>query len=563
MKKYFLLLLLIANSVFANVRVELSQPTAIVDEDFSITFIYQGQVQDLVPDFSELEKDFTILSTAKSSQISVINGQMSSQTQWQVVLNAAHAGQYTIPAIKFGNEHSKPQTLIVKKQSQAQAVSNHDAFFMTAEVDQKQPYVQQQIIYRVKMFYQVQPNSGSFSNPQVDGALLSAMGDSRNYQSTVNGILYNVVEQEYAVFAEKVGQVTIHSPIFKGTVRRNNINDISQIMMDLHKRVRVSAPTVKLKINPIPTSFKGETWLPASNMVLSESWQGLSSKTTAGQPITRIVTLKATGLLASQLPELQFDNAVGAKVYAQPSTSKDNVSNKGIVGEKEFKVVYIPTGKQDVVLPEVKVAWWNTTTNQQQVTLLAQKNFVVSGKIDKANTTQSTKSQNTKPKKKRLVIAQKNSKKPSQSFDFLNQKNLVPWLLVVILVVLLFFITLKKRNITNTAKPTKAKDDKNNISTSRKNLKSACLANDAKAANLALINWAKHKWSDHTIRQTTDIKGYVKNQFFINELALLEQALYSTNHSWQGIKLWQAFVLQEKEKNMQNNANNNSLPEFN
>ena len=131
MKKIlFFSLLMFFHTTFAQVKVILSQIGTEVDEDFTITFTYLGKERHFVPDFSSLEKDFTIMSTAKSSHISVINGHVRSQTQWQVTLNASQPGTYDIPSIKFGNELSKPVQVSISSHRKAKPSDVDNNFFM-------------------------------------------------------------------------------------------------------------------------------------------------------------------------------------------------------------------------------------------------------------------------------------------------------------------------------------------------------------------------------------------------------------------------------------------------
>ena len=96
-KLLFIALCFIAHASFAKVTVNLSQKSAGINEDFTVTFTYQGSNGRSNPDFSKLKKDFTILRSSQNSQISIINGKIRRQMEWRLMLNAKQAGKYNIP----------------------------------------------------------------------------------------------------------------------------------------------------------------------------------------------------------------------------------------------------------------------------------------------------------------------------------------------------------------------------------------------------------------------------------------------------------------------------------
>jgi len=97
----------------------------------------------------------------------------------------------------------------------------------------------------------------------------------------------------------------------------------------------------------------------------------------------------------------------------------------------------------------------------------------------------------------------------------------------------------------------------------KKQLKKSCVENNAALTSKTLIEWAKLTYTEQTIRQLSDLKKITNHKLFINELALLQHVLYSPEHNWHGLALWQAFLTINNKKTNQQKSTDDSLPMFN
>ena len=83
--------------------------------------------------------------------------------------------------------------------------------------------------------------------------------------------------------------------------------------------------------------------------------------------------IEAEGLTAAQLPEIKPFPSNGIKQYAdQPAV--DTVLQSGkLIGVREEKFAIVPTQSGKMILPEVRLYWWDTEMNQQEVIVLPPK----------------------------------------------------------------------------------------------------------------------------------------------------------------------------------------------
>jgi len=92
--KLFLLCFLLFSypACAGELRASIDRTQVAVGETFRLILTQTGFASDRRPDFSVLKKNFVILGTAHSTQLSVINGHSNATTQWMLTLTAKKNG---------------------------------------------------------------------------------------------------------------------------------------------------------------------------------------------------------------------------------------------------------------------------------------------------------------------------------------------------------------------------------------------------------------------------------------------------------------------------------------
>jgi hypothetical protein len=402
---------------------------------------------------------------------------------------------------------------------------------MKTSVDSKSGYIQSGFIYRVKLYYAKRLVSGSFSSPSAKDALIIQLGESNSYQTTIKGKTYHVAEQDFAVFPEKSGTLRVTSPIFRGMIESNPYSNLSQIIMDVQKPITVTTSETEIKVLPIPTSFNGQHWLPAKTLNLSESWTGLDKPLEVGEPITRVLHLKAVGLTAEQLPAFDLSSKDNVNVYKQKPLLKNSLENGSIIGEKRLKVTYIPSKAGALKLPELVIPWWDTQRNIAKKARIQGKQLTILG--HQTNKPESSKPQSPPPNL------------PSSSIQPFATLSLAAALMLFAVILL---ITLKKliryKKISDNVKRHRPRKG----TPFQRQLKKACGTNDAKKAHEVVLTWAKHHFNNPNILSLGEIKARIKYQPFTNALNELERSLYTEQKQWEGSDLWVTWLVINKKK---------------
>ncbi|MGH8191664.1 MAG: BatD family protein, partial [Rhodanobacteraceae bacterium] len=105
------------------------------------------------PDLSSLQKDFKVLGISRSSSVQVVNGRTTSTTQLGIALKPLHAGTLVIPPLTIGGDTTQPLSLEVAAAPSGGTGTVGDPVFMQANVQSSSPWVGQQTVYTVRLFY--------------------------------------------------------------------------------------------------------------------------------------------------------------------------------------------------------------------------------------------------------------------------------------------------------------------------------------------------------------------------------------------------------------------------
>jgi hypothetical protein len=531
------------NSFAANIQVFVDRNPVSVDESFQLVFEANGTING-EPDFTPLETDFDILNQSQGSQISIINGQHSSTKRWTLTVIAKRTGKLTIPAIYFGHDSSAPRTITVQKAPSVAAPTDTE-IFLEVNAEPKNPYVQSQVLYTVRLFYARKLKDASLTEPKLrDGeAVVEKLGEDSHYETRRDGKRFKVIERKFALFPQHSGDVTIEPLIFQGKiVEGRSSHSFFDDFFGRQTRTRTQrlrSNAIVLTVRPIPESFTGKTWLPAQQLKLQETWSENPPQFKAGEPITRTLTLSAEGLTAGQLPELSQLSIPpqGLKQYPdQPKLEKQS-SPHGLITLREEKIAMIPSNEGHYTLAAIQIPWWNTETEQMELAQLPARTLtalpadnapspMTSSPAAAAPPMTSTHNQVAAPLKT-LPIEQPTTR-------------LWMWLSVILAIgwigtLIAWWLISRRKTAPRPVMPTQ------NNKAVIKTLKSACHSNHPRRTKEALLVWAKAHFKEHSPNSLDEIAQRCGEPLQA-QIQRLNRFLYShTAEQWQGADLWKAF----------------------
>jgi hypothetical protein len=584
-------LLAMPGLLFAAATASLDRQTIYAGDTATLRISTSGDDAGEQPDLRPLKKDFDVLGTSTSTQIQIINGQRSDKHEWLVELAPRGKGAITIPSLNVGNSQTAALTLQVSEQPATATAQAGQPVFMRAEINPSQGdrYVQQQILYTTRLYYRVPLVEASFSKPSIDNAVVEQLGDDAQYDTTIDGQRYQVVERRYAIFPERSGKLTIAPTVFSGRMvsasgRQSPFGRMDSMMQqmlsqsgvsdpffggtpfgDPGKRLRLASNTLSLDIQPRPENYQGSQWLPTQKLVLQDSWANTPPVIHAGEPVTRTLTLEAKGLEASQLPDLKLQGSDSLRIYPEQPKLSNRTDGDWIFGRSEQGFAYVASqpGKQH--FPAVQVSWWNTLTQKQQNTELPAIDVTVLPGTGQSAATPTAASGNAKNSSTNAVTEPNKVTAPETSPAFSLTKLLsgkhqrLYWQLgggLVLLLVIAGWL-MRRRQKPKPAQPATAKSavakssevepasttragNSAVVTRSRQSLRDACTNNDPQTAADALLQWAAASLPESPPRSLGALAARVAQG--ADAIRELETVLYSANHqTWVGQALWEAF----------------------
>lgn len=196
-----------------------------------------------------------------------------------------------------------------------------------------------------------------------NGSLMATTLPNQLLSRQKNGISWSGIRLEKQVMAWDQGVLLL--PAVEVTLTSPN-----------QPPVTVQLPELKKEVFWPKDVEQPDRFLPASNLTLSQKitqyHTSSDDKLHAGDVVERTVTLKANGIVATQIPQL---------LYAIPGTETQRLTpvntllktGRGeIEGAQRVETLrYLPSQAGTITLPEIKLRWWDTDNQQWQIAQLA------------------------------------------------------------------------------------------------------------------------------------------------------------------------------------------------
>lgn len=577
------LLLVMVNARAAGVRAYFDHNPVYVGETVTLTIEASGRSSSAGPDLSVLDKDFRVLGTSQGSEIRIINGQRSDTVRWQVTLEPRGAGSYPVPAIAVGGQQTDALTLEVKPVPPELARRKAEMLFVEAEVGEVAGgvHVQQQVPMTVRLYSSVSISDGALSDPEPADTVVERLGDDRRYSAERNGRRYQVIERHYALFPEHSGELTIPPVSFRGSVRApqqprsqarrhaagssafNGFNDpfFDQVFRDSgfsrmfgsdpmgmfapRQAVTASSQPIVLQVKPRPAAAGKGNWLPAQKLELIDSWQQQVPEWQVGKPVERTITLRATGLAGSQIPQLSLEVPDGVRSYPAKPQHQSRTDGERVYGISQQTFTYIPTREGGIEMPEVQVPWWDTGSQQQRIATLPRWQVQVApgtmpaepvaeqGNSADGGSQQGFGSGSLQAALDQAEDSVSDAKAAAGGLLSAYQQWQArypwgPWVLAAVLLALLMLAGARRgrRGQPGAAKTRPAAGaTKPAVAETREAFNRACGAGDAVSVAQALMDWARAQWSEHPPAGLAALAARLQQGG--DEVLALERALYA------------------------------------
>ena len=500
------LLLAIFSVHSATITVSTDRNPVSLGEAFKLIFKVQGSQHD-EPDFTPLNENLRLLGTSQSSAVSINNGKTSRAITYILTVSPLQQGELVIPAISFGSDTSEPVTVKVQPaddrpqpgDSGQSRQTDNEQLFLIIKPDVAEPYVQQQVILKVKIYSQTRWTKADLTRIKFKGtaAISRQIGKEKTYKAQHQGKKYTVTELRFALFPQASGDLTILP--FRLTTR---IAAAALRAQPAYTTRTTHSKPVKLTVKPIPASFTGKHWVIARDIQLQEAWSSELAELQAGEPVTRTLAMIGDGVGVGQLPGIELEDRPGIKIYPDQPTNQEQAGQQGLLSTRTQKFALIPSDSGIHELPAIEIPWWNSTTDKMETAVVPAVNLNVAD----VSATAAAPPQMHNPTGTDKPDTAQTPPAHKAPESWYRPDNASRWLLFSSLALsLLWLITLNAWWQARKAPPKESPhnpppDAPENPAKARRNLCEACKTNHPEDIHIALLNWARAIWPEHPPR---------------------------------------------------------------
>lgn len=322
-------------------------------------------------------KSFSITKGGTSSRVEIINSKVSSSIDYTYLIQPGKTGIFTIgPAkitIKKKAYQSNQVTLTVTESSRSANIDDRGPIFLSASLSSQNVYLEEQIIYTLKLYRLTKVSNVSLSLPEIKHLTFKQLANPYEYQSVYNGQSYQILEVSYALIPSREGKYEInpskmHMNVFQPRRRSSRsmfddpfFND-PFFSFSSGKPLTVTSEPLELRVSPLPV--KG---MPANFSGLVGSFKIDSrlepSKINTGESSTLTILLKGKGNV-SRIPDLKIPEMDHVKVYADQPVLKIESDTEGIRGLKTMKWALVPEIEGRYQISPLSITFFDTKSHQ-------------------------------------------------------------------------------------------------------------------------------------------------------------------------------------------------------
>jgi hypothetical protein len=383
LKNLLMALILLAATTAASqdevsIQIALSRDTISINEQVYLTITVSSSRQDLPkPELPNLSM-FNVYSQGTSTNISIVNGKMTSSYSSQYLLQPIRQGTFPIRPVTIAYNQKRYQSneLVLtvlssgagtpgalKQEAVTQGGQGKD-MFLTAELNKKTAYVNEQVTLTIKYFHAVQLYSQpEYTAPQTTDFWSDVLDPQKSYYQIINGRRYNVVEITTALFPTRAGDLTIGPAMVSAMVavkkapQRNDPFSIFDDFFTQSEQQMARSQPLTLKALPLPTENKpsGFTGTVGNYTINATADKNIVEM---NQPVTVTYKINGTGNIKT-VAEPGISESQDFRIYRASTDEKISKIDGQVGGTKIFEEVFIPKRAGQLTIPPVTLDFFD------------------------------------------------------------------------------------------------------------------------------------------------------------------------------------------------------------
>jgi len=356
---------------YADVSVSLSmdRAEAILGDTIQMEIHVSGARQCDAPPIIEGLDSFQVTPGGSSSRVEIINGRIRSGIDFTFYITPSQSGTFQIGPARVrvdGQAFQSDTASLTVAKAALQTPSAKRPLLLTATLSAKKAYVEEQILYTLKLYLRTRASNISLQLPEQDHITFQQLGRPREYQGVLDGQTWQVVEVTYALLAleereYRIDPARMEMTVFdsRGPSGRGLFDDpfFADPFFRTGRPVSVSSEPLQLNVVALPAKGKpnGFSGLVGDFTIASEL---TPAKVRAGESATLTVQVSGRGNI-HRIPDLKMPPLDSLKIYAdQPVVAPANDS-KGLAGTKIMKWAIVAELPGDYTIPPLTLDFFD------------------------------------------------------------------------------------------------------------------------------------------------------------------------------------------------------------
>ena len=253
--------------------------------------------------------------------------------------------------------------------AQAQTPVEENPFVVRTEINSRSPWERSQVLYTVRVFRTAGARRFGrirrLNDPVLlqGEALIEQLGNDRQYNFRSEDADSLVLERRYALYPQSTGEMLLQPA------------SLQWIGEDFGFRTRSFVPDAgpeRIVVRAVPSPPAGR-WLAAADVTIWEEFEREPGELVAGEPLIRLLGVRVEGQPARQIPELRPGDGPNFRHFVERARFEDTVTAGGLVGVRRQRAALLALREGDVVLPPIRLNWWNTTSERWETAELPQR----------------------------------------------------------------------------------------------------------------------------------------------------------------------------------------------
>lgn len=527
-----LCLLLSAEAISQTLSSTVDRNRLSANQTLRLTLSYDGSTRTDALDLSALEQDFDIVSRSSGTSYQLSNNERARSTTWELVLIPKRTGRLVVPSFSLGNIIS--DAIQIDVVAAGEVADDDDPMSVTLKLDRESAKVGEQVLVTVTLRARTFLADLGGEELKVDNADIKLVSQ-KDFGEVKNGINWRVIEWTYALFPQTNDSIVIPRQLFTAIIPSTRQRSFLDSFALRGQRIARRSEPAAIKIS------EGDNlhdWFPASNVSIESNWTSDPKELRVGEPMTRMVTVKAESQLAAGIPpsiQVSAEAPTRYKEYQDQPSLENTETASGITGVRTESSAIVPSKDGTIVFPEQVVHWWDINAKTWKESVLPEERYEVLPAVQGQNFSP------PQPTSEPVSAGDVGFGEDASLFGkqsgavTLRSSNDALWrwatIALAIIVVVQGILLIRSKNRTAaTQKPAAASQNESEKHAWRA-LLTAIDSNKADQIRSAIVDWSRTKWPKESVHTLSSLASKSASEDFRCALGDLERIIFKDDNS--------------------------------